>query len=85
MARTRPGESKGASAAIQNQLREGAGRDSRAVPAVSGSARERGQEPSSQDGIARRAYEIYCERGCEDGHDMEDWFQAERELRGQTE
>ncbi len=33
------------------------------------------------DGIARRAYEIYCERGCQDGRDMDDWLQAEQELR----
>lgn len=31
--------------------------------------------------IARRAYDLYLGRGCEDGHDVEDWFQAERELR----
>jgi hypothetical protein len=32
--------------------------------------------------IARRAFEIFCERGCEHGHDLDDWLQAERELRG---
>jgi hypothetical protein len=32
--------------------------------------------------IARRAFEIFCERGCQHGHDVEDWLQAERELRG---
>ena len=31
--------------------------------------------------IARRAFELYCERGCQHGYDIEDWFQAERELR----
>ncbi len=31
--------------------------------------------------IARRAYELYLARGCEHGHDAEDWKQAERELR----
>jgi len=31
--------------------------------------------------IARRAYELYCARGCEDGHDVEDWLTAEREMR----
>jgi hypothetical protein len=36
---------------------------------------------SADERIARRAYEIYCERGCEHGHDTEDWDQAERELR----
>jgi Protein of unknown function (DUF2934) len=33
------------------------------------------------DRIAQRAYQRYEARGREDGHDMEDWFQAERELR----
>jgi hypothetical protein len=31
--------------------------------------------------IAKRAFELYCERGCQDGHDVEDWLQAERECR----
>ena len=35
--------------------------------------------PSSAD-IARRAFELYCERGCKDGYDVQDWLQAEREL-----
>jgi carbamate kinase len=32
--------------------------------------------------IARRAYEIYLERGSGPGQDREDWLQAERELNG---
>jgi hypothetical protein len=32
--------------------------------------------------IARRAYDLYLARGREDGHDLEDWLQAERELNG---
>ena len=35
------------------------------------------------DAIGRRAYEIYLERGGEPGHELEDWLQAERELREQ--
>ena len=31
--------------------------------------------------IARRAYELYLARGCEDGHDVDDWLQAERDLQ----
>jgi hypothetical protein len=31
--------------------------------------------------IARRAYQLYEDRGGEHGHDLQDWFQAERELR----
>lgn len=38
---------------------------------------------SMADAIARRAYELYCARGYEDGHDVEDWVNAERELRGE--
>jgi hypothetical protein len=37
---------------------------------------------SDADRIAQRAYERYEARGREDGHDMDDWFEAERELQG---
>ena len=37
-------------------------------------------EPSHED-IARRAYQLYEEHGGEHGHDLDDWFRAERELR----
>jgi len=30
--------------------------------------------------VARRAYELYENRGREDGHDLEDWFRAEAEV-----
>jgi hypothetical protein len=30
--------------------------------------------------IRRRAYELYEARGQEDGHDVEDWLQAEGEI-----
>jgi DUF2934 family protein len=35
--------------------------------------------PSLSD-VAKRAFELYCERGCQDGYDVQDWIQAEREL-----
>jgi hypothetical protein len=31
--------------------------------------------------IARRAFDLYRARGCKDGHDVDDWLQAERDLR----
>jgi hypothetical protein len=31
--------------------------------------------------IAPRAFELYCQRGRADGHDVDDWLNAERELR----
>ena len=43
------------------------------------------QHAVPQDAIAVRAYELYCARGCEDGHDVDDWLQAEAELRDQAQ
>ena len=39
--------------------------------------------PSAQD-VAQRAFELYCARGQQDGFDLEDWLQAERELLAQN-
>jgi hypothetical protein len=33
------------------------------------------------DAVARRAYEIYQRRGGNHGADLDDWLEAERELR----
>ena len=30
--------------------------------------------------VNRRAFELYEQRGRQDGHDLEDWLQAESEL-----
>jgi len=35
--------------------------------------------------IARRAFEIYCERSRHDGHDLDDWLRAERECNAPRE
>lgn len=43
-------------------------------------SRTAAQEPTYDD-IARRAYELYEQRGAAHGRDWEDWFQAEDELR----
>ena len=37
-------------------------------------------EPTFEQ-IQMRAYEIYIQRGRQDGLDLEDWFQAEKELK----
>jgi hypothetical protein len=39
-------------------------------------------EHPSPGAIAVRAYELYVARGCSDGCDLDDWLQAEQELRG---
>ena len=33
-----------------------------------------------QEQVRRRAFELYEQRGREDGHDLDDWLQAESEL-----
>jgi hypothetical protein len=33
-----------------------------------------------RDRIAERAYELYVQRGGEDGRDLDDWLEAEREV-----
>ena len=35
--------------------------------------------------IAERAYALYLARGCEPGRDLNDWLQAEQELREITQ
>lgn len=41
-----------------------------------------GERPDEESRIARRAYELYLERGGSHGQDWEDWLAAEREVRG---
>lgn len=41
-----------------------------------------GTDPlNDPDAIARRAYEIYQSRGGDHGADLDDWLEAERQLR----
>jgi hypothetical protein len=40
-----------------------------------------GVEPSVQELVRRRAYELFEARGRKSGHDVEDWLQAEREVK----
>ena len=54
------------------------------APASSRSTRKRTTAPAqvTHREVARRAYDLFLARGCEHGHDLDDWLQAERELRG---
>ena len=56
---------------------------------VMATARDRGRRKKTltvaPEDIACRAYELYLARGREDGHDVDDWLQAERELRSVNE
>lgn len=38
---------------------------------------EKRAEAPTKELVAAKAFELYCARGCEDGHDTEDWLEAE--------
>jgi Protein of unknown function (DUF2934) len=38
----------------------------------------------TRDDIARRAYELFLARGGAEGHDVEDWLEAERQLEAEA-
>jgi hypothetical protein len=41
--------------------------------------------PELEEQIRVRAHEIYEQRGRDEGHDIDDWLQAEAELTGKSE
>jgi DUF2934 family protein len=41
----------------------------------------RAQQAFTPADVANRAYDLYLARGSNHGHDIDDWLQAERELR----
>lgn len=43
------------------------------------------EREASHEEIGRRAYELYERRGRAPGRDLDDWFDAERELREQRQ
>ena len=53
-----------------------------AAAAGRSTSRPIGSAPVTDADVALRAYDLYLARGCEPGHDVEDWLQAERDLRG---
>jgi hypothetical protein len=53
------------------------------IPHLAGKAIENYQ-PRDEE-IATYAYQIFLERGATDGHDVEDWLRAEKELREQND
>lgn len=38
------------------------------------------QDLELEDQIRQRAYELYEARGREDGHELEDWYRAKKEI-----
>ena len=46
---------------------------------------EASERRPAREEIELLAYHIYVSRGAVDGHDLEDWLEAERELVGRPE
>jgi outer membrane protein TolC len=53
-----------------------------ARPTVSAGTEQASKGARAQDRIAQRAYELYEQRGRQDGRALEDWLSAERQLVG---
>jgi hypothetical protein len=51
-----------------------------AVAAQGGSSRSGARRSPVTEDIEFRAYQIYLGRGGADGHDLDDWLQAERQV-----
>jgi hypothetical protein len=53
-------------------------------PSTAVEKRERLLQSTREQEIRNRAYEIHLQRGAQPGYELEDWFQAERELTTQS-
>lgn len=62
-----------------NQIADTATSEATATENVPNSVERLASGPT-HDEIARRAYQLFEERGREPGSEWEDWFRAEREL-----
>jgi len=51
------------------------------APSSKTAAKSAAKGEPTHDDIAKRAYELYLERGSVEGHHEEDWLLAEAELR----
>jgi hypothetical protein len=72
--------------AASEQRRKASGhpsaRDRIEVPGFSASTAINGD---LQAQISGRAFELYVQRGFQDGHDLEDWLEAERQILRQED
>lgn len=64
---------------MKQQLVKGK-RDEKAVPTQQDKPQGSALSDDLQERIAKRAYELYLERGCREGCALEDWVDAEQEI-----
>src|SRR5688572_4348667 len=48
------------------------------------SERDAGDSPIDRDAVAARAYALYVRRGMKPGREIDDWIEAERQLRSEA-
>ena len=46
---------------------------------------ENHNQASTIEAVAARAYQLYIERGCTHGHDLDDWIEAERQIKTESQ
>lgn len=51
---------------------------------VSGGEKPSVDQDTSQEEIRMLAYQLFCECGCEQGHDLVHWLEAERRVLGSS-
>ena len=54
---------------------------STSTPSTSSTVKSNPKKSPSSDEIAKRAWEIWNRNGCRPGGELENWLQAEKELR----
>jgi DUF2934 family protein len=67
-------------AAFEQLLRQAALYASRQKCSAEGAGQRHVTRNPRDEEIERRAYQIYVGRGGSDGHDLDDWLQAERQV-----
>lgn len=84
MATAKRGKGTTARRRIKNAVKEAAAamQGSNGIPADNGAAEAGSNNETNTETIRARAYEIFLARGAIHGHDLADWLDAERELRG---
>jgi DUF2934 family protein len=57
--------------------------DERTAAAAGRAPKSLPQPATTNSDVAHRAYDLYLARACDHGHDVDDWLQAERDLRAE--
>ncbi len=68
---------------MANRSPQPAARPQPAAPQPQAGAPAGQAAPVPHERVAMRAYEKWCQRGCPPGTDVQDWYEAEAEVRAE--